>query len=243
MDCFSVEKPELGVREAARMLGISPSSCGRLLGELRDEGILVQNPDTRTYTLGGRVIRWAGVYTASSDLRKKAFPYMERIYKETNETVTLYSAREYDRICVERIESRKTVRIVEMVGTSIDIFAGSGGKSILAFRTPEEIEHVFDYARTLPKYRDDEKFFSQLEEEFISIRKQGYAVSHGEWQSDASGIGAPIFNDNGIPVGSISISGPTLRFLDEKVISSYAELLVKSVQQISRELGYLPVRF
>ena len=89
MDCFTAEKPALGVREAARMLNSSPSSFGRLLGELRDEGILVQNPDTRMYTLGGRVIRWAGVYTASSDRRKKACPYMERIYKETNETVTL----------------------------------------------------------------------------------------------------------------------------------------------------------
>ncbi len=130
-----------------------------------------------------------------------------------------------------------------MVGTSIDIFAGSGGKSILAFRTPEEIEHVFDYVRTLPKYNNDEKFISQLKDEFITIRENGYAVSHGEWQSDASGIGAPIFNDKGTPVGSISISGPTQRFLDKNVISSYAELLVKSVQQISRELGYLPGRY
>ena len=93
---------------------------------------------------------------------------MEEIYKQTNETVTLYTAEEFDRVCVERIESRKTVRIVEMVGTSIDIFAGSGGKSILAYRTPEEIEHVFDYVRTLPKYNNDEKFISQLKDEFIS---------------------------------------------------------------------------
>ena len=83
----------------------------------------------------------------------------------------------------------------------------------------------------------------KLKDEFITIRENGYAVSHGEWQSDASGIGAPIFNDKGTPVGSISISGPTQRFLDKNVISSYAELLVKSVQQISRELGYLPGRY
>ena len=57
LDCFSVEKPELGVREAARMLNISPSSCGRMLSELRDEGILTQDSDTRAYSLGGRVIR------------------------------------------------------------------------------------------------------------------------------------------------------------------------------------------
>lgn len=243
LDCFSIDKPELGVREAARILNISPSSCGRMLSELRDEGVLVQNMDTRMYSLGGRVIRWAGVYTASSDLRKKAYPYMQKIYKETNETVTLYTAEEFDRICVERIESKKTVRIVEMVGTRIKIFTGSGGKSILAFRTPDEIERVFEYARTLPKYQNDDNFFSQLLEEFKEIRKQGYAVSHGEWEIDASGIGAPIFNDKGIPIGSISISGPTQRFLDETIIRSYADLLVKSVAQISRELGYMPNRF
>ena len=242
LDCFSIEKPELGVREAARMLDISPSSCGRMLSELRDEGVLIQNSDTRTYSLGGRVIRWAGVYTSSSDLRKKAFPYMRQIYDQTNETVTLYTAEEFDRICVERIESRKTVRIVEMVGTRIKIFTGSGGKSILAFRSPEEIEKVFDYARTLPKYSEDENFFSQLREEFAQIRKNGYAVSHGEWETDASGIGAPIFNDKGIPIGSISISGPTLRFLDEELLKTYAALLVNSVEKISRELGYRPPR-
>ena len=238
MDCFSIEKPELGVREAARILNISPSSCGRLLGELRDEGILVQNPDNRMYSLGGRVIRWASVYTGSSDLRKKAFPYMQKIYEKTNETVTLYTAEEYDRVCVERIESRKTVRIVEMVGTRIKIFTGSGGKSILAFRTPEEIRHVFSYARSLPKYKDDDNFFIQLENEFKMIRENGYAISHGEWETDASGIGAPIFNEKGIPIGSISISGPTQRFLDKDMLLSYADILVKSVNKISYELGF-----
>ncbi len=241
LDCFSAEKPELGVREAARMLDISPSSCGRLLSELRDEGILIQNNETRTYSLGGRVIRWAGVYSASSDLRKKAFPYMRQINKQTNETVSLYTAEEFDRVCVERIESRKTVRIVETVGTRIKIFTGSGGKSILAFRTPEEIENVFAYARTIPKYQD-ENFFVQLREEFRTIREKGYAVSHGEWETEASGIGAPIFNEKGIPIGSISISGPTQRFLDKELLLSYADILVNSVKQISRELGYLPGR-
>ncbi len=238
MDCFSIEKPEIGVREAARMLNISSSSCGRLLGELRDEGILVQNPDNRMYSLGGRVIRWASVYTASSDLRKKAYPYMQKIYEKTNETVTLYTAEEYDRVCVERIESRKTVRIVEMVGTRISIFAGSGGKSILAFRTPEEIAHVIEYAKTLPKYQNDHTFFAQLENEFAIIREKGYAISHGEWETDASGIGAPIFNEKGIPIGSISISGPTQRFLDQDMLLSYADILVKSVNKISYELGF-----
>ena len=242
LDCFSVEKPELGVREAARLLNLSPSSCGRLLCELRDEGILIQNLESRTYSLGGRVIRWAEVYSESSDLRKKAFPFMEEIYKQTNETVTLYIAEEYDRVCVERIESRKTVRVAEPIGTRINIFTGSGGKSILAFRTSDEIDHVLEYARTLPKFKNADDFFVQLQNEFQSIRKLGYAISHGEWESDASGIGAPIFNGKGVPIGSISISAPTQRFLDKEILESYAKILVKNVEKISRELGYIPNR-
>ena len=242
LDCFSVEKPELGVREAARLLNISPSTCGRLMSELRDEGILIQDIGSRSYSLGGRVIRWAEVYSSSSDLRKKAFPFMERIYKETNETVTLYIAEEFDRVCIERIESRKTVRVSEPIGTRINIFTGSGGKSILAFRSQKEIDNVFEYAKTLPKYENADEFFSQLQEEFILIREKGYAISHGEWQADASGIGAPIFNGNGVPIGSISISGPTQRFLDIKTLDSYAEILVKNIAEISRELGYIPDR-
>ena len=240
LDSFSTEKPELGVREASRMLNISPSTCGRLLMELRDEGILIQNSDTRTYSLGGRVIRWAGVYTASSDLRRKAFPFMEQIYKLTNETVTLYTAEEFDRVCVERIESRKTVRVAEPIGTRIKIFTGSGGKSILAFRTADEIEKVFDYARTFPKYQDADAFFKQLLDEFQLIREQGYAISHGEWESDVSGIGAPIFNERNIPIGSISISAPTQRFMNQKILEDYAKILVQNVEKISRELGYIP---
>ena len=240
LDCFTVEKPDLGVREAARLLNISPSSCGRLLGELRDEGILIQNADTRTYSLGGRVIRWADVYTTSSDLRKKAYPFMEQIYKQTNETVTLYIAEEFDRICVERIESRKTVRVAEPIGTRIKIFTGSGGKSILAFRDQNEIEAVFEYAKSLPKYQNSEEFFTQLTSELETIRCQGFAVSHGEWESDASGIGAPIMNEKGIPIGSISISAPTQRFLDQDVLDAYSKILVQNVEKISRELGYMP---
>jgi len=240
LDCFSSEKSELGVREAARQLNISPSTCGRLLSELRDEGILIQNSDTRTYSLGGRVIRWARAYTGSSDLRKNAYPFMEQIYHETNETVSLYTAEEFDRVCVERIESSKTVRVAEPIGTRIKIFTGSGGKSILAFRSEEEIEQVFEYARSLPKYQNSNDYFDQLSEEFKKIREQGYAISHGEWESDVSGIGAPIFNERGIPVGSISISAPTHRFLDSKILEEYAKILVSKVSKISRELGYIP---
>lgn len=207
---------------------------------LRDEGILIQNPETRAYSLSGRVTRWAGVYTASSDLRRKAYPYMEMIFNKTNETVTLYRAEEFDRVCVERLESRQNVRIVEMVGTRIQLYTGSGGKAILAFRSGEEIEKVILHAQSQPNCSYTHADFEALRQELETIHNTGYAVSHGEWRSDASGIAAPILDEKGYPIGSISISGPTQRFLDPEKLLAFSELLLENVRIMSRELGYYP---
>lgn len=237
LDCFSSERPDLGVREAARILQISSSAAGRLLAELRDEGILTQDPDSKTYSLGGRVIRWADAYNSSSDLRQKARPGMKEIFRQTNETVSLYAAEEFERVCVERFESLQTVRIVEQVGTRIHIYAGSGGKAILAFRTTDEIEQTLQYTvRTDPQMTDKE--IERLKAELAEIRECGFAVSHGEWHAEASGIASPIFNDRGLPIGSISISGPSQRFQDQEKLDSYAKLLLACTGEISAALGW-----
>lgn len=146
LDCFSPNYPELGVREAARMLNISSSSCGRLMSEMRNEGVLTQNPETRLYSLGGRVIRWAGVYVAISDLCSKSMPLMKSLFKEINETVTLYVVEGDERVCVERFESSQNIRIVESIGLRLKLYHGSGGQAILAFMGESEIDRILSLA-------------------------------------------------------------------------------------------------
>jgi DNA-binding IclR family transcriptional regulator len=56
LDCFTQEHSELGVREIARMVSLSSSATGRLLAGLKELGILSQNPETRAYSMGARVL-------------------------------------------------------------------------------------------------------------------------------------------------------------------------------------------
>ncbi len=58
MDCFSKDEPYLGVREAARMTGISSSTTGRVLASLKELGLLVQDMETRQYAWRERC--WPG---------------------------------------------------------------------------------------------------------------------------------------------------------------------------------------
>jgi DNA-binding IclR family transcriptional regulator len=73
LDCFNQDRPEIGVREAARLVNLSSSATGRLMASLRNLGILSQNPESKAYSLGPRVLTWACIYTATLTLENALF--------------------------------------------------------------------------------------------------------------------------------------------------------------------------
>ncbi|MDO8970566.1 MAG: helix-turn-helix domain-containing protein, partial [Saprospiraceae bacterium] len=112
LDCFTQERTDLGVRELARLTGLPPSTTGRLVVEMKERGILQQNPDTKTYSVGIRLLNWSGVYLATLDIRAVAMPTMTELQSLSRETISLYVLDGTDRVCVERLESPQNVRIV-----------------------------------------------------------------------------------------------------------------------------------
>ena len=90
MDCFSIDQNELGVREVARLTGLSTSVCGRLMKALQNQGLLVQNSESRAYSVGPKSLRWAEVYTTNLDIRNVALPVLHDLLRETQETISLY---------------------------------------------------------------------------------------------------------------------------------------------------------
>lgn len=238
LECFSQERPELGVREVARLVSVPSSVTGRLMCAMKELGILSQNPNTKTYSIGPRVLTWAGTYLSTSDVRNLAFPYLESLHDETQETISLYILDGNERVCVERLESTQNVRFVApRVGRHLPLHAGSAGKVMLAFLPDWRREEIISggaLQRLTEKTIVDP---SILRQELVRIRQQGYAISNGEWILDASGIAAPIFDRNGEIVAALTISGPTQRFTDD-VIPRYVQRVSEIAGVISVGLGY-----
>ena len=239
LDCFSLDKPVLGVREVARKTTLSPSTTGRIMVYMKEIRILNQDPETHLYMMGSKVLAWAGIYMVTSDVRTIALPVMVRLQEQTRETISLYILEGSERVCVERLESPETVRIVARVGRRIPLYAGSAGKVFLAFMPENRREMILEDIELIPMTEQTITDMDALRKNLNQIREKGYAVSRGEWIIDASGTAAPIFDQKGQITAAISISGPGQRFTDEK-IKEIADLLVKETTQISFELGYYP---
>ncbi len=242
LDCFSVDAPSLGVREVARMIHLSPSTTGRLMQGLREAGLLTQDARTSLYSIGPRVLTWAGVYSASLDVRTIALPRLQSLHRETQETISLYILDGSERICVERLESTQNVRYVARLGRRLPLFAGSAGKLLLAFlpyHRQEDILNGVEIKQLTPAtITNREKLYAELQ----AICRQGYSISHGEWIQEASGVAAPIFDLEKQVVAAITISGPTQRFKDD-TISQYITKVVQVAGEISRDMGYQGGRF
>jgi IclR family transcriptional regulator, KDG regulon repressor len=239
LDCFTQEHSEMGVREIARLVNLSSSATGRLLASLKELGILSQNPNTRAYSMGSRVLSWANLYNSTLDIRNQAMPAIRELHQATRETISLYVLDGKDRVCVERLESPQNVRIVQRIGRRLPLYAGSAGKVILAFLT---VERQAEYLRTTHISAFTDKTITDMETmrtELMKTRQQGYAISYGEWVEDAAGVAAPILNQNGEVIGALAISGPIMRFNLENV-ERYCYEVKRVAAHISTSLGYNP---
>lgn len=237
LDCFTVENPQLGVREIARRIDMSVSTVGRMLASLSALGLLNQDPSSRLYRMGPKVMAYNMVYTASLDIRGSARPMLEELYRLTNETVSLYVLAGEQRVCADCIESSERLRVVVRIGEHMPLHAGSAGKALLAFMPPEDVTRIL--SRPLEKMTSKtvtskESILKELRE----IRKNGYATSHGERFEEVIGVAAPIFDDAGMVVAAINVAGPGSRFTDQAV-AKHRPRLVRLANQISRLLGYL----
>lgn len=237
LDCFTQDHAELGVREIARLTNLSTSTAGRILISMRDRGILQQNPDAKTYSLGIRLLTWSGVYLASLDIRGIAMPVMTELQRLTLETISLYVLDGNDRVCVERLESPQSVRIVARLGLRLPLYAGSAGKVILAFLNDERQQKILDGVPLHPFTRHTITDMTVLKDELARIKHRGFASSHGEWIQDASGVAAPIYGADRNVMGALTISGPSQRFTRD-VIEKYGREVVTAAYDISHQLGY-----
>jgi IclR family transcriptional regulator, KDG regulon repressor len=236
LDCFQDSQPELGVREIARQLDLHPSTVGRILTTLNSLGILNQDQETRRYRMGPKVLKWCSVYTSSVDLQTEARPYMQELHKVTEETISLDIPNGQTRICIERIESPKSLRWVKQLGEIMPFYASASGRILLSFMSPKEksealqnmtFEQLTPYTTTDPNL-----FYEELE----LTKSRGYAVSESERVEGVSCVAAPIFGVHGEILGALTISGPSTRFSEQK-IQEHAELLIEITKQISQAMG------
>lgn len=240
LSLFSEDDPTLQVSEIAAMLELPRSTTYRYVAALRSHGLVEESPDGSGVRLGGRILELAATISRKP-LRDLALPYMERVARETGETVILCALREHVGVCLEKVDGHHALRVAHELGDTYPLHAGATGKAIFAFLEAEKQEEIISDVG-LPSFTSttitDRR---RLQRELATVRTRGFAESEGEAIEETRGIAVPIFAASGRILASIGASAPTYRVQGE-ARSHLIRILVDAGRKITRELKALGTR-
>jgi IclR family acetate operon transcriptional repressor len=229
---------ELGVSEVAGQTGLVPSTAHRLLSTLVARGYAAQNPATGRYLMGYKLLELSsGLQDRLGRLRATARPHLEAIQRETGETTNLVVLEGRNVVYVDTVAGSQSVRLFTEVGRAIPAHTSGSGKALLAWRAPADVAALFDGVPLEPVTPRTLTSLPALEEDFMRIRRRGYATDNEEHELGVACVATPVLDESGQAVAAISVSGPTPRILHADT-ADIAGLLREHAHEVSAALGY-----
>ncbi|HEY2055590.1 MAG TPA: helix-turn-helix domain-containing protein [Solirubrobacterales bacterium] len=122
---FTVDEPELSLRQITAGMGMSKATAHRYATALRDAGLL--RLSRGLYSLGPRIVELAPVALAGLAVVELAGPYMRELVSETEQTAVL-SVWDGEAPIVVRVDENtgRIVRIVVATGSRLPLDSAQG---------------------------------------------------------------------------------------------------------------------
>ena len=221
--------------DICREVGIHRSKAFSILSTLNEYGLVKKNPNRRGYVLGPGLLTLTGKMLENLSLSRLVEPVLYELAKKAGATVALGVISDDKTFVVAQYEGAPGIGISAPIGHVTPITYGAHGKAIAAFLPEAELEELLKN-ETLYFHGSPEKYSrTRLKKELEQCRRNGFALEMGDIQPGVNAIAAPVLDQNGIPIGYITIVG----FFTEEVALKLGQLAAEAVKIISRETGHL----
>jgi IclR family pca regulon transcriptional regulator len=246
LSAFGGDRSVLGIADLARAVGLNKSTTYRYVATLVKLEYLRQDPETKKYFLGPRVVDLGFAAIDSMELTKVAGPVLQALADETGFTASMGLCDGPDVVYVDRRRSaRRSSLAMDLnlhVGSRLPAYCTSMGKVLLAFRDPVALRQTLDridMARRGPKTITNRE---QLVAALAKVRQSGWAVNDEELAPGLRSFAAPVRDRSGEVVAAVNVA-VHLTMAPAAVESLAGRLegpLRRTAAEISRRLGYRP---
>lgn len=244
LSSFSEVRPVLGISDLGRAVGLNRSTTYRYVATLAKLGYLQQDPDSRKYSLGPRVVDLGFAAINSMEITRVAGPFLQALSDETGYTVSMAVLDGPDIVYVDRRRSGRAgtfaMGLQLHVGSRLPAYCTSMGKVLLAYREPAVLRDLVDrtdLARRGPKTITARE---QLMVALTRVRRTGVALNDEELAPGLRSLAAPVRDRSGAVVAAVNIAVHLTVWNSsvESVMSRLEAPLRRTAAEISARLGY-----
>jgi DNA-binding IclR family transcriptional regulator len=234
------DQASLSVSEAARSLGVAPSTAHRLLATLKARGFVTQDLPSRRYRAGTALLDVALSALRNLDVRRSARLHLESLAEEVRETVDLIMlgppgpAGPSMRF-VDVVEGPERLRVASRLGEARPAHCTAGGKVLLAWLPSQQLERLYPEEELPGLTARSLTSREELWEELAMVRARGFATNAGESIEGLSAVAVPIRDPAGAVAAALAVSAPSSR-LSPRRSEKVAEAALRAAAAIETSL-------
>jgi IclR family KDG regulon transcriptional repressor len=241
LDMVGQNPQGMSIRDLSAGLDLPKGTIHRLLSSLSYFGYIRQDPETKNYFLGLKLMELNAQLSNQLDLRKVAAPILRDLVEKTKQTAHMVILDRNEVVYIDKIETQQPaggLKMASRVGSRNPLHSSAVGKVLLSYG-PDEAVEVFLQEKGLPQrtantITDPDAFREHLK----IVRSQGYAMDDEENEKGIRCLGAPIFDGKRRPVAAISVSGPVFQMTRKVVQDVVKKEVMAAASEISRRLGF-----
>jgi len=235
LDCFAATRRALGSGDVAQLTGLPRATVSRLMQTLAALGHLRPAAERDKYELGAGVVRLAQAFLGAIDARHYARPHLLQLAEATGASALLGVRDGDDMLVVEAARSRASIAVMGAdVGTRMTIATSALGRAWLA--GAEETARTEVAARWLRGQVRQPAARRALDVAVAQTRRDGYALSLGEWHSNINAAAVPVRAPSG-EVLSLNCGGPSFVVPAERLQEQVIPRLLAAAEALARAIG------
>ena len=226
--------------EIVKQSGLEHPTAHRILRGLMAEGLVMQDPGSRSYQLGPLAFELGLAASPQFKLPDVCSPSLARIAEKTGDTVFLTVRSGSDSVCVDRKEGSFPIKTFTLdVGARRPLGAGAGGLALLMLLPDRDVEEIVS-ANALRIGRYNNLTASSLMKAIARSRALGYALNDIHNTTGVTTLSLPIVNRYGHPVAAISIGAISSRMTPDRqkqlvsILRSEVRLIEKAMSETAR---------
>lgn len=225
------------IKDLSEKLDMGKSTVHRILNTLLTYGYVEQGSDNKKYRLGWKFFEVGSVIPRQRNLNNTDLKVLWELCDKYEETVNL-GIRIHDKVAIiAKVDPQRVIfKVGPYLGEQEPLHATALGKVLTSELSEDELEKLWT-DKPLEKHTNNTiTSLAKLKNELILIREKGYALDQEELSVGLTCIATPVYNYSNEIIAGLSISGPTFR-MDEEKIMRCREGLKQSSEQLSAFFG------
>lgn len=208
----------------------------RLVQTLTSQGMLTQDCDLGTYSLGLRLVRLAHTAWQQSSIAPLARPHLEHLSFVVGETVHLAQLDNAHVLYLDKLNAHRQLKMYSEAGKIGPAYCTGVGKVMLAHLPPERLEVVLAQQSFHPFTDKTHRGPESLKADLARIAARGYAFDDAEHEEGVHCIAMPILSPSGHVRAAISVSSrsPDIVVAD---LEAHAPRMRETIEKINRDIA------